>query len=214
MQDIFYPPLNKSYNEKNPKEQQKTANAASTILKLGLQSGNLIFRWPSMAFDELFGEMDAYKSTEWICSLDHAEKIGKNQVSNALKTCIKTLETFKFEKTLIISEDSWTKPETWDWVWEIFSIITDNPEKSINIRVIKEEKVKAIVDKEYFDMGIYKVDNQQFVGFLNHNPLEYTWQLGEDHYKEAEQNFTKLNAYAEPNDSILEILAKHVSTKR
>ncbi|MCL2691208.1 MAG: hypothetical protein FWE56_03010 [Candidatus Bathyarchaeota archaeon] len=194
------------------------------IQKLAPQSGDLTFKWPSAAFDTLFDQMVAYKSTEWICSADHAKNIGKRQLSDALKTRIKNMETFKFEKTLIIADKLWTKPETWEWVWEVFSIIKENPKRHIVIRVIKEGKIKEKIEKDYYDMGLYsvdKVDNkgdtQQLVGFLLHNPSnsdpKYRWRLGENYYEEAEKEFIKLNAYAESNTSIKTMLADHVIAK-
>lgn len=196
------------------KEQQKTANVDLDILQLGLQSGDLNFERSSPAFNKLVDQMDAYKSTEWICSPDHAKAIGRKQLPNALIARIKTSETFKFEKTLIISEHSWMESTTWEWVGEVFSTIKDNSVRPIDIHVIKEEKVKGLIEEKYFDMGIYKVGDKQFVGFFNHNPPQYKWQLGEDCYNEAEQNFAKLNERAESSDSILEMLAKHGIAKR
>jgi len=186
------------------------------ILNLA-QDGDLNFNWPSGAgvYNTLFSQMDEYRSTEWICSPDHVECIGRKQLPNALMTRIKTSKTFKFEKTFIISKDLWASSKTWECMWEVFSTIKDNSKKHVDIRVIKQENVDGLIDEKYFDMGIYKIGTRQFVGFLNHHQSVYKWLLAEKSCKEAEQNFVKLNTCAETNESILEMLTnKHVIAKR
>lgn len=186
----------------------------SVILKrFGLQGGTLDFSWPSRAFTELCSQMNWYRSTEWIRSENHAATIGEYQWPLTLKERIKTYEQFKFEKILIISEDLWESPETWRWVWKVFSIANDNPSREITTHVTKEKKAKgASIDPGYFDMGIYKVGDQNpFIGFLDHrrNPPEYKWRLEDDSCKGAEKAFAELMGLAESDESIGKMFARH-----
>ncbi|MDR2720303.1 MAG: hypothetical protein LBC03_05830, partial [Nitrososphaerota archaeon] len=172
-------------------------------------------------FNKLFSQMEIYKSTEWIRSPDHAQ-VGKTQLPAELMTRIKATEPFRFEKTLIISEKSWDDPKTWEWIWEVFLIINDNPGKNIIIRVIQEKKIREKQEEkeheydDYFDMGIYKMVDKQFVGFLTSkdNSLTYKWEIGEKCYKDAEKQFDDLNSCAEQHKDIIDKLTKHVIAKR
>lgn len=183
-------------------------NLNFVLKRLGLQGGELDLSWPSKAFTELCGQMDWYRSTEWIRSENHAERIGEYQWPQTLIDRIRTFEQFRFEKTLVISDDMWASRNTWRWVWKAFSILNENPDRKITILVTREKAArKGEIDPMFFDMGIYKIGNEApFMGFLDHTKAKplYKWRLDPDKcFKESEQNFAKLGKLAEPSQSII-----------
>jgi len=194
-------------------------NLNYVLERLGLHGGTLELDWPSKAFTELCGQMDWYKSTEWIRSDNHAETIGELEWPQTLKDRIKSYEQFKFEKILVISEDVWESPDTWRWVWKVFSIKNENPDREITILVTKEKAAReARVNEMFFDMGIYKVGEEQpIIGFLDHKhvPPQYHWRLDPDRcFTDSEKAFAELGKMAEPFESIItKMLSAHGFSK-
>ena len=195
---------------KNPKN-------LAAFVGIRTQQNGVTVGWPSSVYGMSFDSMISYKSTQWVRSSNGSVIIDKNQLPKALITRIQTAESFKFEKTFIISEDSWTTPETWAWIHEFFSVRNNNPKSCIDIRVVKEgiirKVIKTVTDEKsvnkYFDMGIYYTDDsQQNIGFLNHNQLEY--KLSPDDYKKSEQIFDDINKCAETDDVIAQMFANMI----
>jgi hypothetical protein len=183
-------------------------NLNLVLKRLELQGGELDLSWPSKAFTELCGQMDWYRSTEWIRSENHAERIGEYQRPQTLVNRIRTYEQFRFEKILIISEDVSESLETSRWLWKVFSIKNEYPDRKITILVTQEKAArKAEVDPMFFDMGIYKIGNEKpFMGFLDHTKAKplYKWRLEDDTcFKRAEKAFADLGKVAEPSQSII-----------